>query len=123
MSDENNLNENNQNVTETNSYNEMNGEPQKGQSNGLGIASMVLGIVSIVSICCSTYIPFIPIVPGVIAVVLGIVQIVKNEKKGMAIAGIICGAIGLIIYIALLALGTYILSTGMYDELLNYSTY
>lgn len=113
--------ENNQNVTETNSYNEVNGAPQKGQSNGLGIASMVLGILSLVTICC---VPYAPIILGLIAVILGIVQIVKNEKKGMAIAGIVCGAIGLIAYVALFALGTYALSTGIYDEFLNqYGTY
>ena len=41
---------------------------------------------------------------GIIAVVLGIVQIVKNEKKGMAIVGIVCGAVGLALYIVSFAI-------------------
>lgn len=81
----------------------------KGQGKGLGIASMVCGILSIVLVCCSGYIPFLPIVLGVVAVILGIVQIVKNESKGMAIAGIICGAIGVVMYIALLIIGFAVL--------------
>lgn len=73
----------------------------KGQSKGLGIASMVCGILSIVTICClgiifSLY-GSIPLVLGIVAVVLGIMQIVKNESKGMAIAGVICGGIGIVL--------------------------
>ena len=77
---------------------------------------MVCGILSIVTICC---VPYAPVILGIVAVVLGIVQIVKNEKKGMAIAGIVCGALGLIAYIALFAFGTYLLSSGMYDDLMK----
>jgi len=82
------------------------GEPMnytsgKGQGKGLGIASMVCGIVSIIG-CC---IPYAPLVLGIAAIVLGIIQIVKNESKGMAIAGIICGAVGIIVFVATLALG------------------
>lgn len=88
----------------------------KGQSQGLGIASMVLGIVSLVTICC---IPYAPIILGIIAIVLGIVQIVKNESKGMAIAGIACGAVALVAYIFLLVLGMAIISSGEYSNLLE----
>lgn len=118
MSEENNTFENdNQQVNEDTTYANVNGEvPQKGQSTGLGIASMVCGILSIVTICC---VPYVPVILGIVAVVLGIVQIVKNEKKGMAIAGIVCGALGLIAYIALFAFGTYLLSSGMYDDLMK----
>lgn len=115
MSDENNIYENNENVVEE-TFNEENGTSGKGQSNGLGIASMVLGILSLITICC---VPYGPIVLGIIAIVLGIVQIVKNEKKGMAIAGIVCGAIGLIVYVVLLAWGSYAMSSGLYDEILR----
>lgn len=95
----------------------------KGQGKGLGIASMVCGILAIVTICCSGVIPYVPIVLGVVGIVLGIVQIVKNESKGMAIAGIICGALGLIGYILLLVIGLYALNMMggelNYDELLR----
>ena len=81
----------------------------KGQGKGLGIASMVCGILSIVTICClgSLYSLYgsIPIILGIAGVVLGIVQIVKNESRGMAIAGIVCGAVGIVFsVISLIAL-------------------
>ncbi len=125
MSDENNTFENN-GTSETNYSNQA--QPTgndyssgKGQGTGLGIASMVCGILSIVTICC---LPYAPIVLGIVAIVLGIVQIVKNEKKGMAIAGIVCGAVGLIGYILILAIGAYALSSGLYDEIMSqYSQY
>ena len=92
-----------------------NGGPSgKGQGKGLGIASMVCGIVSIVSICCGMTIPLLmygSVVLGIVAIILGIIQIVKNESKGMAIAGIICGAVGIIMFIVILALGLYVIIT------------
>lgn len=80
----------------------------KGQGKGLGIASMVCGILSILTICCMAAVPFLvyaPVVLGIVAIVLGIVQLVKNESKGMAIAGIICGIVGILIFIAFLVIG------------------
>lgn len=88
----------------------------KGQGKGLGIASMVCGIVSIVTICC---VPYVPAILGVVAVVLGIIQIVKNESKGMAIAGIICGAVGLVVYVVLFAIGMAVINSGEYSEILR----
>lgn len=64
----------------------------KKQSQGLGIASMVCGILSIVMCCASG----LAILLGIVAVILGIVQLVTCEPKGMAIAGVICGSIGLL---------------------------
>jgi hypothetical protein len=66
-----------------------------GSSNGFCVASLVLGIIGIFAACA--------IIPSVLAIVFGIIgymQISKNSSgeggggKGMAIAGIICGAIG-----------------------------
>lgn len=93
-----------------------NGSPSgKGQGTGLGIASMVCGIVSILSICCgsmmSSSLVYACVILGIVAIVLGIVQIVKNESKGMAIAGIVCGAVGIVMFIAILALGLYVINT------------
>lgn len=66
----------------------------KGTGTGFGIASLVLGIISIFTFaCCINYIL------AILAIIFGIVQIVKNEKKGLAIAGIIMGAISIIIAI------------------------
>lgn len=89
----------------------------KGQSKGLGIASMVLGIVSIVITCCGLW--YVSLICGVVAVVLGIVQIVKNESKGMAIAGIVCGALGIIFGILLVVFAVALASSDFYQEFYN----
>lgn len=61
---------------------------------GLSIASMVLGILSIV--CC--WIWYLGGFFALVGLVLGIISMVKKcSGKGMAVAGIICSAIGLII--------------------------
>lgn len=67
-----------------------------GTSNGFCVASLVLGIIGIPAACS--------IIPAVLAIIFGIVgynQVNKTASegggKGMAIAGIICGVIGLIL--------------------------
>lgn len=66
-------------------------EPKK-ERKGFCIASLVLGIVAIVFFC----IWYISIPCGVLAVIFGILGI-KSTNKGMAIAGLITGAIGLVV--------------------------
>jgi len=64
------------------------------QTKVLGIISLVCGILSIVC-CCGCYFPFIT---GIAGVVLGIISLKKEPSaKGMAIAGIACGAVGAVI--------------------------
>ena len=65
---------------------------QKGTSTGFGIASLVLGILSIFTFaCCINYLL------SLLAIIFGIIQIVKSEKKGFAIGGIITAVISIII--------------------------
>lgn len=94
------------------------GSGQNGaKSNAMGIASMVLGILSIVLICCC-YIMSIPL--GLAAVIFGIVSIKKDEPhRGYAIAGIITGDIGFIFSVAILILVIYMMETGIYYEIMN----
>jgi DNA-directed RNA polymerase subunit RPC12/RpoP len=72
-----------------------------GSSNGFCVAALVLGIISIPAFCA--------ILPGILAIIFGIVgysQVSARSEgggKGMAIAGIICGAIGLGIFLLTLA--------------------
>ena len=61
------------------------------------IASLVLGIIALILFC----IFYISIPCGILSIIFGILGI-KSEGKGMAIAGIITGSIGLIISIAIL---------------------
>jgi hypothetical protein len=65
-----------------------------GTSNGFCVASLVLGIIGIPAFCA--------VLPPVLAIVFGVIgynQVTKSGAegggKGMAIAGIICGVIGM----------------------------
>jgi uncharacterized protein HemX len=76
--------------------------PQSQQSNGLAVASMVLGIVSVALLCFR----WVAVPLGVLAIVLAVIAI--NQAKagqrrgsGMAKAGLILGIIGPLISIAL----------------------
>ncbi|GAB3999201.1 hypothetical protein GCM10029992_27310 [Glycomyces albus] len=70
------------------------GMPQPQLPQGLGVASMVLGIVSVVLFC----IPWVNLICGILAVTFGAVTLKKvNEGsaggKGMAITGLVLGII------------------------------
>lgn len=66
-------------------------EPKKNKK-GFCIASMVLGIVALVFFCLW----YISIPCGILAIIFGILGL-KSVNKGMAIAGLVTGSIGLII--------------------------
>ena len=69
------------------------------RASGFAIAGMVCGILSIVC-CCAWYISGIL---GILGLVFSIMAIVKKMPgKGLAIAGIVCASVGLILAIGLL---------------------
>ena len=74
------------------------------RSNGMAVASLVLGILTLVLF----FTIWLPFVLGALAIVFGALGISKANKgagqKGMAIAGLICGAVGVVITIAFVAL-------------------
>ena len=75
------------------------------ESKGLSIASMVLGIIALVLFC----IPFICFPCGIISVILGGVSLAtKKGGKGMAIAGLVCSLVAILIYVILSAIGASI---------------
>ncbi|GLY01039.1 MULTISPECIES: DUF4190 domain-containing protein [Actinoplanes] len=84
------------------------GQPPAAPQNGFGITGMVLGIVSIVTACC----PYLGILLGGIGLVFGFLGKKKvstgyANNNGVALAGIICSAIGLVLSIIILvALGS-----------------
>ena len=83
---------------------------------GFAIASMVCGILSLICCCFSLF----SLVLGVAAVVLGILCLSgKYEGKGMAIAGIITGGIGIFIWVIFILIG----GSGMLMELMNEIAY
>ena len=92
----------------------------KGQGKGLGIASMVCGIVSLIG-CCGMWYVSLPC--AIVAIVLGIVQIVKNDARGMAIAGIICGGLGIALTVLVIVGVMAFLSSDMYMDLLREAGY
>lgn len=66
-----------------------------GKSPVMGIISMILGIISM--LCCCWF-GFLGLIFSAPAVGLGIGALVRKEKyNGMAIAGLVCGGIGLIL--------------------------
>ena len=79
--------------------------------NGFGIASLVLGIVGILLGCLG-----IGAVFGLIGLVLGILglTVLKNSKKGLAIAGTILSGIALLIGVGLFATG---FASGLFNGL------
>lgn len=79
---------------------------QPSGSPGFGIASLILGILSI-PCCCVWYISGLF---SILAIVFGIIAIKKKAGKGMGIAGIITGAIGLIFAIILMIFAVGLIS-------------
>ncbi|MFE7645035.1 DUF4190 domain-containing protein [Streptomyces phaeoluteigriseus] len=72
--------------------------PQPGPSNGMGMAAMVLGIVAAVGFCLWP----VAIVTGVLALIFGLIGRSKANRgeasnPGQALAGIICGTVGILL--------------------------
>ena len=68
-------------------------------ASGFAIAGMVCGILSIVC-CCAWYISGIL---GILGLVFSIMVLVKKMPgRGLAIAGVICASVGIILAVALL---------------------
>ncbi|MBW0103136.1 DUF4190 domain-containing protein [Pseudonocardia sp. KRD291] len=93
------------------------GAGPRSPKNGLAIAALVLGILAlVVTITVIGVVLGIPL--GLLAVILGIVGVRRVGKgiatnKGVAIAGIVTGALGLIASVAVVVLGaTLFASTG-----------
>ncbi len=87
-------------------------EPKK-EKKGFCIASLVLGIVALVFFCLW----YISIPCGILAIIFGILGI-KSINKGMAIAGLITGSIGLVIStLIIIALFMFGFAVGISDIL------
>ncbi len=86
-------------------------QPASVPGKGLGIASMVLGIISLACFCLW----YVAIACALIGVVLGGVGIAKakqvNAKNGMAVAGLVCSIISLAVALIIVATGAAILES------------
>lgn len=81
--------------------------PPPAQTNGKSIAALVLGILSIVT-------PYIGLLFGIVAIILSAISLkeIRNRYeggRGLAIAGLVCGIIGTIIYALLILLFVIVL--------------
>lgn len=71
------------------------------KSNGMSIASLVLGITSIILCCACGF----PVILGTVGLIFGIISLVQNRQdSGMAVAGIITSTIGIILGIVVVIL-------------------
>lgn len=70
---------------------------KSGQPGGLAITSFVFGVLSILSCCIG-----IGAVFGLIAVILGGISLAKKKGKGLSIAGVITGILGMVFSIVVI---------------------
>ncbi|MFJ9825353.1 DUF4190 domain-containing protein [Streptomyces sp. NPDC101160] len=84
------------------------GQPGWGQpapSNGMGTASMVLGIIAVAGFCMWGF----GVLLGILALIFGIIGLKKASRgeatnRGMAMAGVVLGSVGILISAVFLAL-------------------
>ena len=70
------------------------------QSNGLAIASMVLGIVSLILTCILPYGSWVLAIVGIVLAAIA----KKKAKSGMATAGLVCSIIALAVWVVVIIL-------------------
>ena len=82
------------------------GTPQNmdGGATGMGIASMILGIVALLTSCCVSEL-WLTFILAAASIVLGILALQKHTGgRGMAIAGIVCSCVSLVLGILIMIL-------------------
>lgn len=97
-----------------NTYSTPNTPLTNNNSNGLGIASLILGICSIAICCCYG----VGAIPAIIGLILGILQNKKNAN-GIATAGIILGIIGILLNAVYLIYMVVFLSDGGLQDIID----
>lgn len=87
-------------------------------SNGFGIASLILGICSIAICCCYG----VGAIPAIIGLILGILQNQKNAN-GIATAGIVLGIIGILLNaVCLIYMVVFLSDSGLQDIIDEFSS-
>lgn len=69
-------------------------QPTSG-SNGLGIAGFILSLLGLLTSCCTCFVPWLGLL-SLVGLILSFIAVFR-KPRGLAIAGIIMGAIGLIV--------------------------
>ena len=91
--------------------------PQQNAGSGFAITSLVCGILSI--LCCYCTLG-VTVIPAIMAIIFGIVAQKKGQSKGLSIAGIITGVIGLLLSLGMII---YIVFVGGVAFLESFSQY
>lgn len=74
-------------------------------TSGMSVSSMVLGIVGIVFV----WAPFLGVICAILGIIFGGIGISQTKKnpnltgRGMAIAGLVCGIIGIAVWVIVIA--------------------
>lgn len=96
--------------------------PPPAHTNGKSIASLVLGILSVIT-------PYIGLLFGIVAIILSALSLkeIRNRHeggRGLAIAGLVCGIVGTIIYALLILFFVVIIlfAVGSGDSFSNYNS-
>ena len=86
--------------------------PQDNPGKNLSIVSLVLGIIGLL-FACTMVLSYIGIPFAIAALVCGIIgrnKTPEGMKSGMAIAGIVLGAVGIVVALGVLVLGATVLA-------------
>jgi uncharacterized membrane protein len=78
-------------------------QPKQPESNGLAVASLVLGILSMTGFSIFTGIP---------AIITGAIGLKSPVNKGMSLAGVIMGSISVVLAVLLLILILFLIFIG-----------
>lgn len=101
-----------------NTYSTPNTPLTNNNSNGFGIASLILGICSIAICCCYG----VGAIPAIIGLILGILQNQKNAN-GIATAGIVLGIIGILLNaVCLIYMVVFLSDSGLQDIIDEFSS-
>ncbi|WP_239148690.1 DUF4190 domain-containing protein, partial [Streptomyces anulatus] len=94
-------------------------------NNGLGTAAMVIGIISVAGFCLYG----VNIILGILALIFGIIGLGRAKRgeatnRGMALAGVILGSVGIVVGAAILGLIIWAATSAESDSDSDYdSTY
>jgi uncharacterized membrane protein len=92
-----------QDTNDTNSP--FNRPPYPAPTNSKSIASMVLGILNLLLV----FMPYISVILGILAIILSSISFKEirlhgENGRGMAVAGLVCGIVGILLGLIILAL-------------------
>lgn len=98
------------------------GDGRPAPNNGLGTAALVLGIIGLVLTVVLFFFPFLGLVLGIVAVVLGYQGRGRARRQeatngGAALAGIITGAIAVVLAGIIIVIGVLVLQSDEFDNL------